>query len=121
MIALMVGLGALVGAPARYLTDRLVQSRHNTLFPFGTLCVNVVASVVLGVVGGASTHVSAEVAALVGTGFCGALSTFSTFSYEAMRLTARRAHAYAGTYVLVSVVAGVAAAAVGWWIGSALG
>ena len=116
MITLLVAVGAAVGAPLRYLTDRGVQSRHRSAFPVGTLVVNVVASFVLGLVAGAGTHLSAGVVALIGTGFCGALSTFSTFSYEALRLTQHRRTLLAAGYVLASVAAGLAAATLGYVI-----
>lgn len=116
----MVALGAVVGAPARYLTDRAVQSRHDTVFPWGTLAVNVLASFVLGVVAGAP-GLSPRLGALVGTGFCGALSTFSTFSYETVRLVEERDRFYAVANVVVSLAAGLGAAALGWSVGAALG
>jgi CrcB protein len=115
-----VALGAVVGAPGRYLTDRWVQSRHDSVFPWGTLAVNVVASFVLGVVTGASGVVAPAVAAVVGTGFCGALSTYSTFSYETLRLLETRARAYAAANVLVALAAGLGAAVLGWLAGAAL-
>jgi CrcB protein len=117
VIALMIAIGALVGAPARYLTDRAVQSRHDSVFPWGTLIVNVVASLVLGVLIGAASRVDPQMVALVGTGFCGALSTYSAFSYETMRLTADGARFYAVANVVSSLVAGIGAAAVGVSIG----
>jgi CrcB protein len=120
VIALLIALGAAVGAPARYLTDRTVQARHDTLFPWGTLVVNVVASFVLGVLVG-WPDLSPRVLALVGTGFCGALSTFSTFSYETVRLVEERARFYALANVAVSLAAGLGAAAFGWSIGTTLG
>lgn len=119
MIALLVALGAAVGAPARYLTDRAVQSRHDSAFPFGTLLVNVVASLVVGIVAGAAGHISADGQALVATGFCGALSTFSAFSYETLRLTQAGSRLSAVLNVLVSVGAALGAASLGWVIGSA--
>jgi CrcB protein len=120
MIALMVAIGAAVGAPARYLTDRMVQARHDTVFPWGTLTVNITASLVLGVLAGAAGDVSATVAALLGTGFCAALSTFSTFSYETMRLLQERDRFYAAANIAVSLVAGLGAVSLGWTIGAAL-
>jgi CrcB protein len=120
VIVLMIALGAAVGAPARYLTDRFVQARHDTVFPWGTLIVNVVASLVLGALGGAGSHVSAEVAALVGTGFCATLSTYSTFGYETMRLSRPGTRWLAAANVALSLAAGIGAAALGWAIGSAL-
>lgn len=110
MTALFVVLGAMVGAPARYLVDRAVQSRHTTTFPWGTFTVNVVGCVVLGALTGAGTATYA----LVGTGFCGALTTYSTFSYETFRLVEQREYFYAAANVLASVVAGVGGAAVAY-------
>ena len=112
MTALLVALGAALGAPARYLTDWAVQRRHDSLFPWGTLVVNVVASLVLGVLVGATA--SSRAVALVGTGFCGSLSTFSTFAYETQRLVEDRARLYAVANVVASVLACAGAAAAGW-------
>ena len=120
MTLLMIALGAGLGAPARYLADRAIQSRHETVFPWGTLTVNLVASLVLGVVVGAGTHVAADVTALLGTGFCGALSTYSTFSYETLRLMQDGARFHAAVNVALSLVAGIGAAALGWSIGASL-
>ena len=120
MTWLWVALGAGVGAPARYLTDRWVQSRHDSVFPWGTLAVNVVASFLLGALTGGAGAVSPAVALALGTGFCGALSTYSTFSYETLRLLETRARFLALANVVVALVAGFGAVALGWTIGSAL-
>jgi fluoride exporter len=120
MIVVMVLVGGFVGAPARYLVDRGVQARHDTEFPWGTLTVNVVASLILGVLTGLTTHVDARLSALIGAGFCGALSTYSTFSYEVVRLSQKRERFFAVAYVAVSVVAGVGAATLGWAVGQAV-
>lgn len=108
MTLLWVALSAAVGAPLRYLIDRAVQSRHDSVFPWGTLAVNVTGSLILGFVAGLPT--SPVVTTVVGTGFCGALTTYSTFSYEALRLTQDRAHLLAGFNIVISVVAGLGAA-----------
>jgi CrcB protein len=117
-----VFLGAAIGAPARYLTDRTIQARHDTVVPWGTLTVNVVGSLVLGLLAGvAESHRVPEALTLaVGTGFCGALTTYSTFSYETFRLYETGARLYAGLNVVVSLLAGLGAALVGLAIGSAL-
>jgi CrcB protein len=115
-----VALGAAVGAPGRYLTDRWVQSRHDSVFPWGTVAVNVVASFVLGVVTGAARGVAPAVALVVGTGFCGALSTYSTFSWETLRLLETRAGLLAVANVIGSLTAGLSAAGLGWLAGAAL-
>jgi CrcB protein len=121
MTALMIALGALVGAPARYLADRAVQARHDSVFPWGTLAVNIVASLVLGVLTGAATTLDPQVVTLIGTGFCGALSTYSTFSYETLTLTSGGARFYSIANVALSLVAGIGAASFGWALGHAVG
>jgi fluoride exporter len=120
MILLMVCLGAAVGAPARYLTDRVIQSRHDSVFPWGTFTVNVVGSFTLGVLVGLGSRLPAEVLALIGTGFCGALTTYSTFGFETVRLAEDGARLLAVLNVLASVAAGFGAAALGYALGLAL-
>lgn len=115
----MVALGALVGAPARYLSDRAVQRAHDTRMPWGTLSVNAIASLVLGVVAG-DAGLSTQVLALVGTGFCGSLSTFSTFSFETVRLAEDREWLNASANVLVSLLVGLGAASLGFSVGAHL-
>ncbi|MGQ0841992.1 fluoride efflux transporter FluC [Actinokineospora sp.] len=109
MTALLITLGAAVGAPLRYLTDQALRRRFGPGFPWGTLAVNVAGSVVLGGLAGAS----AWVGTLLGTGFCGALTTYSAFGYETVRLLEDRAYPRAFANVSVSLVAGVGAAALG--------
>jgi CrcB protein len=112
---LLIALGAGLGAPARYLTDRAVQARHPALFPWGTVLVNVVACTILGVLVGARSDPTTT--ALVGTGFCGALSTYSAFGYETFRLSRPGTRWLAVGNVAVSLVAGIGAATLGWRFG----
>jgi len=81
---LLVLIGGALGAPLRYLTDLFVQSRHDTVLPWGTVTVNIIGSLVLGATAGAVATAGgpAWVLTLVGTGFCGALTTFSTLAFE---------------------------------------
>jgi CrcB protein len=112
---LLVIAGGMVGAPLRYLTDRAVQSRHATVFPWGTFTVNVVGCLILGTLTGAAAAgaASSHLQLLLGTGLCGALTTYSTFSYETLRLAEDGARFYAAVNVIASVVAGLGAAFVG--------
>ncbi|MDU8999487.1 MULTISPECIES: fluoride efflux transporter CrcB [Streptomyces] len=112
---LLVIVGGMVGAPLRYLTDRAVQTRHDTVFPWGTFAVNVVGCLILGLLTGAVAAGTAgsHLQLFLGTGLCGALTTYSTFSYETLRLTETGAGFYAAANVLVSVTAGLGAAFAG--------
>lgn len=122
MAFLYLCLGAAVGAPARYLADRAVQARHDTVLPWGTLLVNVVGSLVLGLLTGLSDvhRVPDAVMLALGTGFCGALTTYSTFSYETFRLYQSGGRLPAVLNVVISLAAGLAAALIGSAVGSAL-
>jgi CrcB protein len=113
---LLVLLGGGLGAPARYLTDRWVQSRHRLRFPLGTLLVNLIGCLLLGIIAGglAHRHWPAHVEALLGTGFCGGLTTFSTFSVEAVELLQGRFALRSLAYLLISCGLGLALAALGY-------
>ena len=122
MSLLLVIAGAAFGAPLRYLSDRAIQARRDTVFPWGTFTVNMVGSLILGVVTGAaiSGGLSPQVQLAVGTGFSGALTTYSTFSYETLRLLEDDARLFAAVNVVASIVAGLVAAFLGVAIGQAI-
>lgn len=115
---LLVAVGAMAGAPLRYLTDRALKARYGSAFPWGTLAVNIAGSLVLGLLAGAVP--SQHVQLLLGTGLCGALTTYSTFSWETLDLARRGNGGYAVINAAVSVLAGLGAAFAGWELGSAL-
>jgi CrcB protein len=113
MTWLLVAVGAALGAPARYLLGLWLNGRAP--LPWGTFVVNVAGSLVLGLLVGLGTGEHAY--ALLGVGFCGAFTTYSTFAWEAHTLVQlNRVHATA--YTVLSAVAGVAAAGLGWWLGA---
>ncbi|WP_141015495.1 fluoride efflux transporter CrcB [Nocardioides sambongensis] len=111
-----VALGGAVGAPLRYAVDVLLTgSRTGPGFPRGTFATNLGGSFLLGLLIGATP--SATLAALLGTGFCGALTTYSTFGFETVRLAEEGRWRLAASYVVASLVAGLAAVSAGWWLG----
>ncbi|MGN9776919.1 fluoride efflux transporter CrcB [Micromonospora sp. H33] len=117
MTVLLIALGAAVGAPLRYLTDRAVQARFGTAFPWGTLTVNVAGSLLLGILVG--LPVSPTIGAPLGTGLCGALTTYSTFSYETLRLARSGRPGHALGNALLSVTATLTAATLGYALAGA--
>jgi fluoride exporter len=117
MTVLLVALGAAVGAPLRYLTDQALRRRAGS-FPLGTFVVNIAGSLLLGFLIGLPVPHAAG--ALLGTGFCGALTTYSTFSLEALTLFRRGERFRSLAYVVTSLALGLAAAWLGHQAGAAL-
>jgi fluoride exporter len=119
----LVLLGGALGAPLRYLVDLAVQSRHDSVFPWGTLAVNVAGSFLLGALaaGVGTVDLPTWVLTLVGTGFCGALTTFSTFAFETLRLLEDGSWLEALANVLLSLGVGLLACSGGWLLISVLG
>ena len=110
MTALLVALGAAVGAPVRFLVGEwLDRTLH-----WGTLVVNLVGSLALGGLAGAA--VEGHALALLGTGFCGGLTTYSAFAVQTVDGGRRRGAAY----VLVSIVGCLAMATLGHVLARAL-
>jgi len=119
---LLVLLGGALGASLRYLTELFVQSRHDKPFPWGTFTVNIVGSLVAGATAGVVGAVDGPewVLTLVVTGFCGALTTFSTFGFETVRLIEEGSLRTAGLNVGASIAVGFSAAAGGWALATAI-
>lgn len=126
---LAVAVGAGLGAMVRAAVDRGMVARWGVLrLPYATLAVNVVGSFLLGVVlawaAGPPPGVDAETARTVqlalGTGFCGGLTTFSTFSFEAFLLLREQRHRAALVYAALTIVLAMAAVVVGEALGAAL-
>lgn len=121
----VVGIAAAgaLGAPARYLLDGFVQDRTRGSFPWGTLVVNAVGSFLLGVLTGLTVHHGFHGAPRLWltTGLCGAFTTFSTFTWETVRLVEEGEWRVAAANVAGSLVAGLAAAAAGMTLVYVLG
>jgi CrcB protein len=122
MTLLLVALGAVVGAPLRYLTDRFIQARHDTIFPWGTLTVNVAGSLIMGFLLGAATagRLDPMILTVLGPGFCGALTTYSTFGYETLRLAEDGSRFLATANIAINLFAGLGAAFIGVAISAAI-
>ena len=118
--AFLVAAG--LGAPARYLVDGVVQDRSRSSFPWGTFVVNASGSLVLGVLTGLGLwhDLGATARTVLGTGGMGAYTTFSTFTFETVRLAEEEDTAAALRAGLSGLLASVAAAAVGLTLAYAL-
>jgi fluoride exporter len=114
-VALAVALAGGVGAVARYLLDGAIQDRTAGLFPFGTFSVNIIGSFILGIVAGLELRHggSARLESIVGAGFCGGLTTWSTASWETVRLAEEDGLPAAIRYTVANLGASLGAAAIG--------
>jgi fluoride exporter len=119
IVVCAVAIGGVIGAPARYLVDLALGERLRSDLPWGTFTVNVVGSLILGVVVGLSVHhhVDPTVVALVGTGFCGSFTTFSTFAFETMLLGEDGRRLAAAATVIGGLGIGLLAGALGLALG----
>lgn len=119
---LVVAAGGFVGAPSRYLLDRAINRRIESDLPWGTFLVNISGSFVLGLLTGLSlsNHLSPLANALLGTGFCGAYTTFSTFTFETIRLLEVGQILDAALNAFVSLAVGLLGAGAGLAIGLAI-
>ena len=116
-----IAAGAL-GPPLRLLVDGAVQARTLGAFPWGTLVVNATGSLLLGFLAGLALYhgLGDTPKLLVGSGFCGTFTTFSTFSYETVRLMEEGAHREALRNITGTLVVGILSATAGIALASAL-
>ena len=114
-LVLGVGVAGAVGAVARFRVDGAITSRHTGAFPQATLLVNVVGSLLLGVLTGLVLfqQVPDGWRVVLGTGFCGGLTTFSTTSFASVRLTQQNRPFLAALNVLATLTLCTAAAGLG--------
>ncbi len=122
MTLVLLVLAGAVGAVLRYEVERAVRRRSRSDLPVGILLVNVSGSFALGLVVGLAEHldIPSLVVTVVGTGLLGAYTTFSTFSVDTVALAERGRVGAAAANIGVSLVAGLAAAALGLVLGHLL-
>jgi fluoride exporter len=110
-----VSLAGALGAPTRYLLDSLVGDHTSGSFPWGTFVINLSGSFALGVLTGLALYhgFPATPKLILGTGFCGAYTTFSTWTFETVRLLEEGSTREAGLNAAASLVLGLVAAAAG--------
>lgn len=115
MIVMLMLLAGAVGAVTRFMLDASVKVRWRSQFPLATVVINITGSLLLGVLAGLVLFHGQPSAwqTIVGTGFCGGYTTFSTASFETVRLIQQGRRLSALTNALGSLVASVAACALG--------
>ena len=115
MLLAGIAVAGAFGALARYLVDAFVIRRAIRGLPAATLAINISGSFVLGVLTGMALYhgLPATPKIILGTGFCGAYTTFSTFAYEVVRLADEREHREAALTLAFSLVVPALAAALG--------
>lgn len=120
LTAVLLAVAGGVGASARLVLDGLIRSRFRTAFPLGTTVINVTGSLLLGVVTGlALAHgLPRPWHLILGTGFLGGYTTFSTASVETVRLLHAGRYGSAVGNGLGMLVLSVSAAALGLWLGA---
>ena len=115
LIALAVMVAGALGAVTRFVVDGAVKWKWPTITPWGTFVINVSGSALLGVLAGLVLFHGAphEMQAIIGTGFCGGYTTFSTASFEVVRLAENKQRLVASGYAAITLLASVAACAAG--------
>jgi CrcB protein len=123
LLFLAVAAAGGVGAAARLFLDGLVRSRLGGAFPFGTMIINVSGSLLLGFVTGLTMQhlLAPEWSLVLGVGLLGGYTTFSTASFESVRLVQSRRYLAALANGIGMLGASVAAAGLGLWVGLTLG
>jgi CrcB protein len=116
-LLILIGIGGFFGSISRYILEHAISSKVMSVFPFGTFTINLLGAFLLGIVsviGHGSSY------ALLGDGFLGAFTTFSTFTYGASQLMLKGEHYYFFLYVFGSILCGTVAFVAGFAIGQAI-
>jgi len=114
-IIALIGIGSFIGGVFRYLLSQSVQSKFLSAYPFGTLTVNIIGCLAIGIVFGLSEkfNFSPEWRLFLATGICGGFTTFSTFSFETMAMLRDGQYLYSFLYIGSSVFVGLIAVYLG--------
>ena len=121
-IFLLLAVAGGLGAGTRFVVDGLIRSKVRTAFPWPTAIINMSGSLVLGILTGLvlSRIASTDVSAVIGTGFLGGYTTFSTASYEAVQLVREKKYGIVFAYSIGVLVVCVALAYLGYRWGASL-
>ena len=106
---LIIGFGGFLGSVSRFLLAKIIQEEANSSFPWGTLIVNILGSFIIGIIFALSVKnnlLSPMWRNFLAIGFCGAFTTFSTFSLDNYQLLANQQFVFSLLYTLLSVILG---------------
>jgi len=120
---IIIGLGGFLGAVSRYIVSDWAAQKWGAAFPYGTLMINMAGSFVLGLFLAASTErllVDPRLRLFLATGFLGAFTTFSTFTYESTELMLNGGRGLGLLNLMGSVLLGTFMAFSGIWLGKQL-
>ncbi|MEH7418153.1 fluoride efflux transporter CrcB [Neobacillus drentensis] len=112
----LVAVGGFCGAISRFGLSNLIKGRYPTTFPFATLLINLAGSFLLGLIFGANIENTWRL--LLGTGFMGAFTTFSTFKLENIQLHEKKHGKVLALYLTISYTCGILLAFLGMKLGS---
>lgn len=115
MTTLWIALAGSAGASARFVLDGVIKNRRTSIFPWATFVINVTGSLILGFVTGLMLfhHILHDLELIVGVGFCGGYTTFSTASFETVRLIQNEHYRTAAINALGTLTITIAAGGVG--------
>jgi len=112
MNLILVGLGGALGSLARYQLGKMISCRQKSTFPFGTFIINITGAILLGML--SNFDFQNNLYLLLGDGFLGAYTTFSTFMYEGFNLFKNNEKLNALVYIILSIVLGLIGYALGY-------
>ncbi len=115
MDIVLVGLGGAFGAVCRFQFGKIISQRQNTAFPIGTFTINITGALLLGII--TSVNAGNNIYLLLGDGFLGAYTTFSTFMYEGFNLFQGKEKLNAFIYISSSLIFGIIGFMAGFYIG----
>jgi fluoride exporter len=120
---ILVGAGGMLGSILRYVTSRSIDEKLNSVFPYGTLSVNIAGSFILGMLYAwlsVKAPENASLKLLIGTGFCGGFTTFSAFAFENVGLWNQKLVGPSLLYVFLTLIIGFSAVVAGLATGKAI-
>ncbi|MDF2892377.1 MAG: CrcB-related protein [Clostridia bacterium] len=112
MSFIIVGIGGMLGSVARYSAGQLVGRYHHSAFPWATFLVNIVGALLLGAVN--ALNFNNGLYLLLGEGFLGAFTTFSTFMYEGVSLIKSNQYLNVAIYIVITLILGIAGFGLGY-------